>query len=246
MVTSARVRRLAGLDAAVHVRHGPRRGRPFVLVHGIGVSARYFTPLTVELSRHGTVWAIDLPGHGASPRPPKDPTLADHAAVVAELVASRGLANPVLVGHSMGTQIVTQLVVDNPQLTDRIVLMGTTMPPRLRTLASASAALLLDVSREPLHCNLTVMVDYFFRCGIPYYVRQLPQLLDDAIEERLPDVRAKALVIVGERDPIAGSGWSVEVASRMPHAHVAEVGGAHVVMFSDPVRVAELIVEHAR
>lgn len=240
-----RVRSLAGFEAAVHVRTGPK-ARPFVLVHGIGVSSRYFTPLAVELAKHGTVYAIDLPGYGSSPTPPRNPELADHAAVVAELVRTRELVNPVLVGHSMGTQIVTQMAVDDPGLTDRLVLIGTTLAPRLRTLARASASLLVDMLREPPHSNLIVGVDYFFRCGVPYYLRQLPLLLTDSIEDRLGHVRAKTLVIAGDHDPIAGDGWSRRVAGAIPDAAFHEVEGPHVVMFTDPVGTAELIVAHAR
>lgn len=200
----------------------------------------------MQLSRHGTVYAIDLPGYGAAPRPPRDASLAEHGAVVAEFVRSWGLQNPVLVGHSMGAQIVTQLAVDVPELTDRLVLIGTTMPPRLRTVARAIAALVADVPREPPHLGLIVTVDYLIRCGIPYFIQQLPELIDDAIEERLADVRAKTLVIAGENDPIAGGDWSRFVADTLADGRFVEVAGAHGAMFSDPQRIARLIVEHAR
>lgn len=239
-------RKLAGLDVDLHVIKGPPNVRPFVLVHGIGVSSRYFGPMAKELSKHGTVYAVDLPGYGTAPDPRRDVELADHGAVISELVRELGLVNPVLVGHSMGTQIVTQLAVDDPTLTDRLVLMGTTMPPHLRTVPRASFALFKDILREPAHCNLVVMVDYFFRCGIPYYLRQLPKLLDDRIEDRLGDIRAKTLVIAGDRDPIAGDGWSLRVANTIPDGSFAEVEGAHVVMFTDPARVAALIADHSR
>ena len=36
----------------------------FVLVHGLGVSSRYFVPLAELLSRHGRVVVFDLPGFG--------------------------------------------------------------------------------------------------------------------------------------------------------------------------------------
>lgn len=246
MARSARIRRLAGFDAAVHVLPGPPGARAFVLVHGIGVSARTFLPVALTLARYGTVYAIDLPGYGASPRPPRDAALAEHGAVVAEFVRSRGLVRPVLVGHSMGAQIVTQLAVDDPALTDRLVLIGTTMPPRLRTVPRAIAALIADVPREPPHLGLIVTVDYLLRCGIPYFIQQLPELIEDAIEDRLPDVHAKTLVIAGENDPIAGNGWSQFVADRLADGRFVEVAGAHGTMYSDPDRLARLIVEHSR
>lgn len=246
MARSARIQSIAGFDAAVHVLPGPQDARAFVLVHGIGVSARTFLPVARELARHGTVYAIDLPGYGAAPRPPRDPSLAEHGAVVAEFVRSRGLVNPVLVGHSMGAQLLTRLVVDDPGLSDRLVLIGATMRPGLRTVPRAIGSLLADVPREPAHLALIVTVDYLLRCGIPYFVQQLPELIEDRIEDRLPSVRAKTLVIAGENDPIAGGDWSRFVAGRVPDGRFAEVAGAHGAMYSDPLRLARLIVEHSR
>lgn len=246
MARPARIQSIAGFDAAVHVIPGPRDARAFVLVHGIGVSARTFLPVALELARHGTVYAIDLPGYGAAPRPPRDPSLAEHGEVVAEFVRSRGLVNPVLVGHSMGAQLLTRLLVDDPGLSDRLVLIGATMRPRLRTVARAIASLLADVPREPLHLALVVTVDYLFRCGIPYFIQQLPELVDDAIEDRLPRVQAKTLVVAGENDPIAGGDWARFVASRVPDGRFVEVAGAHGAMYSDAGRLARLIAEHSR
>jgi pimeloyl-ACP methyl ester carboxylesterase len=57
----------------------PRGGRPFVLVHGIGVSSRYFHPVAAQLAQRGHVYLVDLPGYGSVPDPRRDVTIADHA-----------------------------------------------------------------------------------------------------------------------------------------------------------------------
>lgn len=217
-----------------------------MLVHGIGVSSRYFRPLAAELIRYGTVYLVDLPGYGASPKPRAPVSLADHVTVLTRFLEDRGMRAPVLVGHSMGTQLVTRLAADRPDLTDRLVLLGATMRPEMRTVAAASWLLLRDILREPPAANRVVVIDYLFRCGIPYYLAQLPNLLDDAIEDRLHRVAAKTLVLSGDRDAIAPADWSRRVASLLPAGRYLPVCGPHVVMFSDPVRLAALIAEHAR
>lgn len=224
----------------------PEGGRPFVLVHGIGVSSRYFGPLAAELAKRGTVYAVDLPGYGASPNPGRDVTIADHAAVLASHLDAAGIENPVLVGHSMGVQVITQLAVDCPALTDRLVLIGPTMDPRARTVPKASFRLLRDILREPLRSNLVVLSDYLFRCGVPYYFRQLPHLIADRLEDRLPQLTAKTMVIRGDNDPIAPAKWATAVAAHASEAMLHTVTGPHVVMFTDPVSVAALIEEHSR
>lgn len=238
-------RSLSAAPAGIGVTGPP--GRPsFVLVHGIGVSSRYFHPVAAFLAEHGTVLAIDLPGYGESPRVRQDVTLADHADVVAEVIRMHGLVDPVVVGHSMGTQIVAQLAVDHPEVADRLVLIAPTLPPRTRGLLRAALALGIDTLREPLLANAVVLGDYFLRCGIPYYVRQLPHLIDDAIEERAPRIRARTLVLVGDRDAVVDRGFARDLAARIPRGAFRLARGPHVVMFTDPLGVARAIVEHAR
>lgn len=240
-------------EVTVVVRRFPsRRGQAgaddpvYVLVHGIGVSARYFAPLAAELAKVGHVYVVDLPGHGSAPDPRRDVALDDHARVLAELLTVWGVENPVLVGHSMGSQVVALLAVEHPEITDRIVLMAPTMQPELRGFWRGLVALLHDGLRERPIVNWIVTTDYLLRCGLRYFFRQLPNLLDDRPEDRAPAIQAQTLVIRGDRDPIVSATWARTLTERMPRAELREVSGAHVVMFSDPVTVARHIEEHAR
>lgn len=219
---------------------------PFVLVHGIGVSSRYFHPVAAQLNRFGRVYLVDLPGYGAAPNPRRDVGITDHARVLALFLRQAGIVNSILVGHSMGSQVVTQLTLDYPGLSDRLVLMAPTMDRRARTLPRAAFRLGLDMFREPLRSNFVVLSDYFIRCGIPYYLRQLPHLLQDRPEERLPLITAKTLVLRGDRDLVCPEDWARELTALLPNGSFSTVEGPHVVMFTDPVTVAERIAEHAR
>jgi hypothetical protein len=57
-------RRILYDDIAVVIRRfppvdgAPTGGRPFVLVHGIGVSSRYFHPSAAQLARYGPVYFV--------------------------------------------------------------------------------------------------------------------------------------------------------------------------------------------
>ena len=250
-------RRILYDDLAVVIRRFPSAesggrsdrwtGRPFVLVHGIGVSSRYFHPVAAELARYGPVYVVDLPGFGSAPDPRRNVTIVDHAGVLARYLAAEGIVNPVLVGHSMGSQVVSRLALDFPDVTSSIVLMAPTMDPAARTFGRAARRLLADiVLHEPARVNLIVSVDYFFRCGIPYFLRQVPNLLDDRMEHRLPRLTAKALVLRGDKDVISPEGWAREVAGLLRQGSYATVQGPHVVMYTDPKRVATLIAEHGR
>ena len=221
-------------------------GPSYVLIPGIGVSSRYFGPTAAELSKHGTVYLVDLPGFGAAPDPRRDVSITDHAGVLATFLEAAGLTHPVLVGHSWGTQVVTQLEVDHPGLVQHLVLMSPTLRPDARRFWRSIGLLARDGFREPPVVNALAIADYLVRCGIPYGLRQMPHMLNDRIEERLPRVRAHTLVLFGDRDPIVTEPWIDEVTSLVPGADSHRVRGAHVVMYTDPVTIARHIREHAQ
>ncbi len=236
-------------DLAVSVKRFPTEavgGPVFVLVHGIGVSSRYYHPVSAELAKTGEVYLVDLAGYGAAPDPKRDVSIADHAAVLGDFVRSAGLRSPVLVGHSMGTQVVSQLALVEPDATERIVLIAPTIYPPERRLWRQALHLGRDILMEYPWVNAIVATDYFVRCGVPYFLAQSRHLLSDRIEERMPHIRAKTLVLRGDHDPIVPRDWAREVARLARDGRFEEVEGPHIVMWSDAVRTAELIVEHSR
>jgi pimeloyl-ACP methyl ester carboxylesterase len=82
--SEAGTRRLAFRDAG-------SGERTFLLIHGIGVSSRYFRRLIPELSRHGRVLAPDLPGFGHSPGPRHPLTIEQLAVLVRRFAHARGV-----------------------------------------------------------------------------------------------------------------------------------------------------------
>lgn len=218
----------------------------YVLVHGIGVSSRYFQPLASELARHGRVYLVDLPGYGGAPNPRRDVTIADHAAVLASFLRRSNLENPVLVGHSWGSQVVSMLARDHPEVSDQIVLMAPTLEPDARSGWIATRNLLTDALREPPVVFGIAITDYLIRCGLPYLRRQVPHMLRDQIEARLDDLRARVLVINGDNDPIVSSRWAKGLSLQGRSFQFREVRGPHVIMHTDPESIATHITEFAR
>jgi pimeloyl-ACP methyl ester carboxylesterase len=132
---------------------GADRSRPLaVLVHGVTSSSRTWWRVGPALAERGfRVLAVDLRGHGASPRPVAGLATADLAADVAETVADAGgaarpdpaaasvagaagtveapagsdPAGPVvdlLVGHSLGALVALELVTARPGFARRLLL----------------------------------------------------------------------------------------------------------------------------
>ena len=220
-------------------------GGTFVLVHGIGVSSRYFERLALELRRFGRVFAVDLPGFGAAPRPEGQLTIEAGAGLLAEFIRSEGLAGAVLVGHSMGSQFVVETAAVHPTGIAAVVLAGPVVDERAPMPWQQGMRLGRDMLRESPHANWIVSTDYM-RSGIRWYLTELPVMLGYRTEQRLPLVAVPVLVMRGERDPVAPRGWSVRLTTTARDGRFVEVpGGAHVVQHTKAADVAAILADFA-
>lgn len=221
-------------------------GTDVVLVHGIGVSGRYFGPLARELARTGRVLVPDLVGFGASPDPDHVLSIEEHARVLLDLVRHSGLVRPVLVGHSMGAQVVTEAAAQEPGLADRVVLIGPVTEPGTRSAVRQAWRLARDSRFENRRAN-AIMVTDWLRAGPRRYFATVPPMIDYPLEDRLPSVEEPVLLIRGARDPVAPRDFLERLASRAQRGTVVEVPGeGHIVMFRRPEVVARLCREAAR
>ena len=226
--------------------YGPRGAQPgnrpvFVLLHGIGMSHRYFRQLYTKLDAIGDTYALDLPGFGATPQPREALSVQDYARFTAQVLARLGVTSCVLVGHSMGGQFAIELALQQPSLVTHLVLIGPVVDARRRTLVQQALALARDSLGERRSTNAIVLGDYL-RCGPRRYVAELAAMMSYRTEQKIGQVQAPVLVMRGARDPIAGRQWCALLVAQAPSARFAEVSGAHhVVQQSHPQRVLEVI-----
>ena len=123
---------LNGSPAAFH--DGGRAwqaGQPWlVFIHGAGMSQVVWQQQARSLAHHGfNVLCPDLPGHGATPDGPFEPTegipiIEAYASWVNGLIDKVGAERPVVVGHSMGAAIALTLASEFPQSTSGLILLG--------------------------------------------------------------------------------------------------------------------------
>lgn len=232
------VRRERIADVAVTVRSAGRAGAPVVLVHGIGVSARYFEPLAAELARTHTVYAIELPGFGSSPRPRRALSVPELGEVVLAVLRKLDLAAVVLVGHSMGCQVGAETAAQAPELVHKLVLLGPTVNDRERSIPKQALRLAQDTLRESPVVNWVVFTDYL-RSFIPY-LRTLPAMVDHRLEDTIARVSSPVVLMRGGRDPIVPADWLRRLAGSNGHAAIVEVEGApHVLMYHRAAETAQ-------
>lgn len=220
-----------GLTSHVHSLAGPAgsSGPVFVLLHGIGMSHRYYRRLQILLARHGDTYAIDLPGFGSTPTPERQLSVADYADVIAATLQKMGAGRAVVIGHSMGAQFATELAVRHPHSVSHVVLLGPVVDSTRRTVRQQSLALGLDALRESPLGNAIVFGDYA-RSGLRWYLTELPVMMSYDIEASLALVVQPVLVIRGSRDPVALGPWCEKLAATAPNGQFLEVPGKpHIV-----------------
>jgi pimeloyl-ACP methyl ester carboxylesterase len=218
-------------------------GPPVALVHGIGVSGRYFVPLARRLAATHRVLVPDLPGFGHSPAPPRRLRIGGYADLLAAWLETIAIASVPLVANSFGCQLVTELAVRRPERASSLVLIGPTIDRHARSFGRQLWRLALDIPREPPSLWPLIARDYavfMAKGGLPL----IGEMLRDRVEERLPDVRVPALVLRGSRDPIVTQLWAEEVASRLPLGELRVVEGfAHDVHYASPGDVADIVLD---
>ncbi|HSR23407.1 MAG TPA: alpha/beta fold hydrolase, partial [Candidatus Eisenbacteria bacterium] len=100
------------------------RGRPVVLLHGLGHSAQAWGHVVPALARRRRVLAVDLPGFGHSEASPRRPLLEGYAHVVAEWLQAVAGGPATVVGHSMGGSTAAHLAASRPDLLSGVVLVA--------------------------------------------------------------------------------------------------------------------------
>lgn len=244
------------MSSPAHVRHFTWRGativaestgsgeRIFVLLHGIGMGRSVFADLTQHLRLHGRVVAIDLPGYGEAPEPPRTLTVERNADVVAAYLREHSYPDVTIVGHSMGAQVAVEVEARHPSSARRLVLAGPTTDPAARTGTAQLARLLRDIAIESPVVWARGAREYL-RAG-PHLRLKLRAMLVHRPEETFPRVEVPVLVLRGEDDVVAPRAWCDEVVRLLPDGSLAEIPEhGHETMIRDSAPAAALIVEFA-
>jgi len=113
---------------------GPAAGKRYVLVHGAWLGAAGWTTVADRLRADGaTVTTVELPAHGADTTPVADATFASYVARVDAAIDAAG-GPVILVGHSMGGMVITQVAENRPSDLERLIYVAAFVPTDGQTL----------------------------------------------------------------------------------------------------------------
>jgi pimeloyl-ACP methyl ester carboxylesterase len=122
-------------------------GTPLVLLHGFPTSSYDWHAVFDRLAERRRVVALDFPGFGFSDKPAEySYSLFEQADVVAAVLAEAGVQRAHVVGHDMGTSVVTELLARRRVglagfEIDRVVLMNGSVHAEMASLTLAQQLL---------------------------------------------------------------------------------------------------------
>ncbi len=263
-------------EQANFVEQGPQDGAPVLLVHGLAASLHDWDLLLPELAAagyHG--YALDLLGHGASPKPAsrayRTKWLVKHFEA---WVDSLHLTQPfALVGHSLGGYIALRYAMRHPNHLRSLVLVDPfyridQLPGFLRRTYRRPKLNAFVVERTPQWIfnwiisltnvalgrtggsDLTLSEEVVRQTALDYK-RTAPGAFN--IPNTAPDltlslarIPVPTLVIWGDRDQTLAPASFTKLVDALPHARGQVLPGGHVPHQSKPEEFNKLVLEFLR
>lgn len=226
------------LTIAYREARSTSQGPPLVLVHGLGMSSRFFARLLPHLAEHHRVLALDLPGCGASDRPQEALDVGELVDVIVGWMDAVGVQRSDVLGHSLGGQVVGRLAARHPGRVRRIVLVACTPDPSAPRVRQKVVRLVRDSAREPWPIIRDSLVDYV-RARPLLAARTLTRALHTDVDIAAQAIEAPTLVVHGDRDAVISLEWSHTLARLIPDARCEVIpGGTHALPAQSPAALA--------
>lgn len=244
---------------------GPPDGECVALLHGLGGSRIAWEPQLVALSEAGYCAAAwDMPGYGASA--PIEPLSFDALAdAVGRWLDALGAESAHIVGLSLGGMIAQHVALWSPGRVRSLALLdtspafgldGTTtadewLAQRLRPLAAGETpatiapgvltAIMGDTVSGSILDEAVAAMERIPSSGLAAAARCL---VTHDVRDRLDEIAAPTLVIVGDHDRETPPEYAGYLADHIAGARLAVVPGAgHISNLEQPQRVNELLLE---
>jgi pimeloyl-ACP methyl ester carboxylesterase len=247
------------------------QGPPLALIAGLGYSHWMWRLMAPLLAEQFQVITFDNRGVGCSDKPPGPYSAQMLAADTVGLLQALDLPHAAIMGHSMGGFVAQALVLDYPQMVDRLILSATNFGgPNHVPITPEAMAVMADVSgdaEERFYRGLSVSTAPGFAQRRPELVAQWlahrqenpPQpdayqaqlgvglgLLsaDAAFEDRLAQVQVPTLILSGEHDRVVPPQNAALLTQKIPGSILHILPGAgHFFPLEKPAEAARVIMQ---
>lgn len=239
-------------------------GEPLLLIHGLGYARWGWEPVVDALGEAHEVVLFDNRGIGGSDAPAGPYSVPDMAGDALAVLDAAGVERAHVLGTSLGGMIALQLVLDHPDRVDKLVLACTTpggtkaapMPERTQRLLAEAQTLPAEVALRRFVENAfgpdpdAAQIERIMRHRIataqspPAWAAQASAGAAFDVWARLPEIRARTLVLTGEEDAVVDPRNSELLAARIPAARLEVfAGGGHLFFWEQPDRFVGAVRE---
>lgn len=238
------------------------RGPVVLLIHGVGLRAEAWGAQLDALARQSRVIAVDMPGHGDSPRLPDSPQLADFTDAIAATLTGPA----VVIGHSLGAMIALDLAARYPRLVQAVAALNAifqrddaakaAVQARADTLAGTepadpAAPLTRWFGTEPSPAREACQ-RWLSETGPAGYRDAYRVFADEdgPAPQTLQDLHCPAVFVTGADEPNSTPAMSHQMAKLAPQGRAEIIGGAaHMMPMTHPAEVnailSHFIQDHA-
>lgn len=219
----------------------------WVVLHGASGSAATWE--SVGLDGAGEVLALDLPGRGAIPGPARS-SVPELAAWLVEELDRRGVAEAVVLGHSLGGAVALQAAMDAPEWVAGLVLVSSAA--RLRVHPSIFEAVEASTPERPFRLDMAfgasasrAVVDAYAAAtaSVPPETAMADWRACDGfdVRERLSEVSCPTLVVYGDADALTVPRFQGGLAEALGAETAVVEGVGHMLPWEAPGRLVEIV-----
>jgi pimeloyl-ACP methyl ester carboxylesterase len=263
-IPHVRFRTIGGVRVRCADSGGPQQ--PVVLLTSPWPESIYaFAPMWATLSEHARLFAVDLPGFGASEH--RDDLLSPRAMgeFLARLIAEAELGTPHLVAPDVGTAAALFATAAHPQRIASAIVGtgGAAVPLQLgeplaswvldpdldkyrrmdpRTFVNTAADTIAGGIPDDIRADYLACYDGDRFAESMRYVRRYPDELP-ALAELLPQITTPVTIINGRHDRIVPLANAEFLAARLPSSRLAIIDAGHFVWEEKPAAYASIILE---
>lgn len=236
-----------------------------VLVHGGGLAADSWELTIDEIHRLApelTVLALDMPGRRNKPGDLKKMTIADFVDSLIGDIESAELEDIVIVGHSMGAMplpgVVTKL---GPARVREMIFAASFLPPEGTSIVDSSPWQIATIARYRAKKNMPMPAPKWyarlvFMNGVPLHRRRFMtgklyaeslRILTEKVSRRgMPDDIPRTWILTRRDRALAPKLQRKYIDALGGVQTLIEIDTCHMVMVSEPERLAEILVGRCR
>lgn len=222
-------------------------GRVAFMTAGLGLSSAFYRGSYPAFAAAGIRLIVpDLPGYGNTPGPRTGTGPDDTATFLLAFADAIGVHRGVWIGHSLGAQAVVEVAARAPGRCAGVVLAGPTGAPMRFPLLRQAAGLAIEGTRAPWAVVKAAVGEYVQTApsrSIGTWIRYAHH--DTAA--RLRAVKCPALVLAGDRDPVARDEFLELLRRELPYSRIEYVPGAtHGLPRGDPDHFNDRVIDFVK